>query len=85
MAAKGNPTAGGPGRCNNIPNQQNIIVEQAAQNAIAQLAKQILANTNVTLKTEVIKLPEHCGQTGKDTIYDLEFIFQINECQVTNK
>ncbi len=61
-----------------------MVVDPAQQNAAAQLTQQILANTNVTLKQEVIKLPECFGQTGKDTISAMEFISRIDECQVSN-
>jgi len=53
-----NPVAGKSGvRRNNMVQQQNIVIYPAAQNAAAQLAQQILANTNVTLKKEVVKIP----------------------------
>jgi hypothetical protein len=59
------PVAGGSG--NNAQNQnqnqnQNVIINLAAQNAAAQLAQQILANTNVTLKQEIVKIPEFFGE-----------------------
>ncbi len=66
------PVASGSGNNaqNNAQNQnqnQNIVVNPAAQNAAAQLAQQILANTNVTLKQEIIKIPEFFGEKAKDT------------------
>ncbi len=66
-----NPVAGGSGNGNNAnvvpPAQQNVVVNPAAQQAAAQLAQQILANTNVTLKQEIVKIPEFFGEKGKDT------------------
>jgi hypothetical protein len=47
--------------------------------------EQILANTSVTMKTEVVKLPDFYGQPDKDTISALEFMARIHECQVTNE
>jgi len=67
------------------PVQQKVIVDSAAQGADAQLAKQILANTNMTLKQEVVKLPEFYGQPEKDTISALDFISRIAECQISNE
>jgi len=46
MADGGQPVAGGSG-ANNVAQNQNIIVNPAAQNAAAQLAQQILANTRI--------------------------------------
>ena len=68
-----NPVAGGSGAGNAgnnpvvPPVQQNVVVNPAAQQAAAQLAQQILANTNVTLKQEIVKIPEFFGEKGKDT------------------
>jgi hypothetical protein len=46
-----NAQAGGSGASRNVPiNNQNIVINQNAQNAAAQMEQQILANTNVTLK-----------------------------------
>jgi hypothetical protein len=51
----GNPIPGGSGlNWGNIVEQQQIVVDPAQQNAPAQLAQQILDNTNATLKQEVI-------------------------------
>jgi hypothetical protein len=61
-----------------------VVVDPAQQNAAAQLAQQILANTNVTLKQEVIKLSEFYGQTGKDTISAMKIISRIDRCHVSN-
>jgi len=42
------------------------------------------SNTNLTLKQDVIKLPEFNGQVGKDTISALDLISRIDKCQVSN-
>ncbi len=47
---------------------QNVVIDPAAQNAAAQLAQQILANTNVTLKQEIVKIPEFFGEKSKDMV-----------------
>jgi hypothetical protein len=57
---------------------------RAAQNAAAQLAQQILNNTNVTLKQEVIKIPEFYGQSKKDMVSAMDFITRVNACQISN-
>jgi hypothetical protein len=64
-AATETPQPGGSGiGRNNVAQRQNDVIDPAAskfwptQNVAAQLAQQILANTNVTLKQEVIKIPE---------------------------
>jgi len=78
-----NPVAGGSGL-----NQQNVQQQQQAvqgNDGAAQLARKIQANTNVTMKTEVVKLPDFYGEPGKDTIAALEFMARIDECQVTNE
>jgi hypothetical protein len=59
-------------------------MDPAAQDAAAQLAQQILANTNITLKQEVIKIAELSSEKGKVTILALKFISRIDECQVSN-
>jgi hypothetical protein len=41
---------------NMVPQNQNVIIDQAAQNAAAQLAQQILANANVMLKHKMVKI-----------------------------
>jgi hypothetical protein len=74
-----NPVAGVSGL-----NQQNVQQQQAVQGNDGA-ARQIQANTNVTMKTEVIKLPDFYGEPGKDTIAALEFMARIDECQVTNE
>jgi hypothetical protein len=89
MADGPNPVAGRSGNNanvtqNNAPVQQNVVVNPAAQQAAAQLAQQILANTNVTLKQEIVKIPEFFGEKGKDTVTAQEFITRIDECQVSN-
>ncbi len=64
-----NPVAGGSGTGNNAnvvpPVQQNVVVNPTAQQAAAQPAQQILANTNVTLKQEIVKIPEFFGENVK--------------------
>jgi hypothetical protein len=77
------PVAGGSGG-NNANVAQNIMVNPAAQHAAAQLAQQILANINVTLRQEIVKIPEYYGEKTKDTVSAQEFINRINECQVSN-
>jgi hypothetical protein len=69
------PPAGGSGT-GHIVQQQNAIIDLAAQNTAAQLAQQILANTNVTLKQEVVKTPEFFSEKGKDTV-------NAQECSTT--
>ncbi len=61
MADGGQPVAGGSG-ANNVAQNQNVIVNPAVQNAAAQLAQQILANTNVTLKQEIVKIFVYFGK-----------------------
>jgi hypothetical protein len=61
-----NPPAGGSGL--NQQNVQNVQPPVQGNNDAANLAEQIQANTNVTMKTEVIKLPDFYGEPGKDTI-----------------
>ena len=87
MADGPNPVAGGSGTGNNAnvaqnnaPVQQNVVVNPVAQQAAAQLAQQILANTNVTLKQEIVKIPEYFGKRAKDTVTAQEFISRIDEC-----
>jgi hypothetical protein len=53
---KGDPTPGGSG-LNRQTVQQNQPAVQGNNNA-AQLARQIQANTNAKMKTEVVKLPD---------------------------
>jgi len=77
-----NPVTGGSGTGCVV--QQNIVIDQAAQNAAAQLAQQILANTNVTLKQEIVKILDFWGEKGKDTVTAQQFISRIDECQVSN-
>jgi hypothetical protein len=61
---------------------QNIVINQNAQNATAQMAQQILANTNVTLKQQLVKIPDFWGEKSKDTITATQFMARIDECQV---
>jgi hypothetical protein len=54
-----NAQAGGSGAGRNVPvNNQNVVINQNAQNAAAKMAQQTLANTNVTLKQELVKIPD---------------------------
>jgi hypothetical protein len=77
------PVTGGPGlNQQNVRQQQDVV--QGKYDA-AQLARQIMANTNVTMKTEVVKIPDFYRETGKDTITALKFMALIDECQVTNE
>jgi hypothetical protein len=62
-----NPVTGGSGAVHTVQNQK-VIIDQAAQNATAQLPQQILAKTNVTLKQEIVKIPDFWGEKGKDTV-----------------
>jgi hypothetical protein len=78
-----NPVAGGSGAGHVVQNQ-NVVIDPAARNAAAQLAQQILANTNVMLKQEIVKIPEFFGKKSKDTVTAQEFISRIDECQVSN-
>jgi hypothetical protein len=80
-----NPPAGGSGL-----NEQQVIQPPPVQgnqvnNDAANLTRQIMANTNVTMKTEVIKLPDFYGEPGKDGITALKFMARINECQVAKE
>jgi hypothetical protein len=82
------PIAGGSG--NNALNQnqnqnQNVIINLAAQGAAAQLAQQILANTNVMLKQKIVKIPEFFGEKAEDIVTAQEFILRIDECQVSQQ
>jgi len=80
-----NPVAGGSGiGRNNVVQQQNILIDLAAQNTSAQMAQQILANNNFMLKQEVVKIPEFFSEKGKDTVNAQEFISRIDKCQVSN-
>ncbi len=78
-----NPVAGGSGL--NQQNVQNVQPPIQGYNDAANLARQIQANTNVTMKTEVTKLPDFHGDPSKDTITALEFMARIDECQITNQ
>jgi hypothetical protein len=73
---------------NPVLNQQNLQSNQPpaqGNNDAANLTGQIQANTIVTMKTEVIKLPDFYGDPSKDTITALEFMARIDECQITNE
>jgi hypothetical protein len=78
------PAAGGSGVGRNVPTNQNVVIDQAAQNTAAQMAQQILANTNVTLKQELVKIPDFWGEKSKDTVTATQFMARIDECQVAN-
>jgi hypothetical protein len=79
------PQAGGSGTGRTVPVQaQNVVIDANAQAAAAQMAQQILANTNVTLKQELVKIPDFGGEKGKDTVTATQFMARINECQVAN-
>ncbi len=81
----GNPVSGDSGlNQGNVMQQHQVVIDLAQQNAAAQLAQQILANTSVTLKQRVIKLPEFYGQPEKDSISALDFISRIDGCQISN-
>jgi hypothetical protein len=57
-----NGQAGGSGAGCNVPvNNQNVVIDQNTQNAAAQMAQQILANTNIMLKEELVKIPDFWG------------------------
>ncbi len=54
------PQPGGSGTGLTVPAQaQNIVIDANAQATAAQMAQQILANTNVTLKQELVKIPDY--------------------------
>jgi hypothetical protein len=78
-----NLPAGGSGL--NQQNVQNVQPLVPGNNDAANLARQIRANSNVMMKTEVVKLPDFYGEPSKDTITVLEFMARIDECQVTNE
>ena len=81
----GNPTPGGSGTARTVPVQaQNVVIDANAQAAAAQMAQQILANTNVTLKQELVKIPDFWGEKGKDTVTPTQFMARIDECQIAN-
>jgi hypothetical protein len=73
----------GVGR-NNVVQNQKVIIDLDALNASAQFAQQILANMNVSLKQEVVKIPDFWGEKGKDTVTAQQIISRIDECQVSN-
>jgi hypothetical protein len=84
--SNGNSVAGGSGLNQQNQQQQKNIMQGNNQNMDAACwAQQILANTSITLKTEVVKLPEFYCQPDKDTISAMEFMARIDECQVTNE
>ena len=76
---------GGSGTGRTVPVQaQNVVIDANAQAAAAQMAQQILANTNVTLKQELVKIPDFWGEKGKDTVTPTQFMARIDECQIAN-
>jgi hypothetical protein len=79
-----NPTPGGSGRGRDVPAVQQVVIDANAQAAAAQMAQQILANTNVTLKQELVKIPDFWGEKGKDTVTATQFMARIDECQIAN-
>jgi len=80
-----NPQPGCSGTGRNMPvANQNIIIDANAQAAAAQMAQQILANTNATLKQELVKIPDFWGEKGKDTVTATQFMARIDKCQVAN-
>ena len=77
------PVPGGSGLNRQQPRQNQPAVQ--GNNDAALLARQIQANTNVTMKMEVVKLPDFFGDLAKDTVTALEFKARIDECQITNE
>ncbi len=76
---------GGSGTGRTVPvNNQNVVIDANAQQAAAQMAQQILANTNVTLKQELVKISDFWGEKNKDTVTATQFMARIDECQVAN-
>jgi hypothetical protein len=83
MSNQDQPCDSGTGRT--VPvNNQNVVIDANAQQATAQMAQQILANTNVTLKQELVKIPDFWGEKNKDTVTATQFKARIDECQVAN-
>jgi hypothetical protein len=79
------PPAGGSGTGRTVPVQaQNVVIDANAQAVAAQMAQQILAKTNVTLKQELSKFLIYRGKKGKDTVTATQFMARIDECQVAN-
>ncbi len=79
------PPAGGSGTGRTVLVQaQNIVIDANAQAAATQMAQQILANTNVTLKQELVKIPDFWGEKGKDTVTATQLMARIDKCQVAN-
>jgi hypothetical protein len=79
--SNGNPGAGGSGLTNKTSHSNNSLFKAM----MALLNWQIQANTNITMKTEVIKLLDFYREPNKDTIMALEFMARIEECQITNE
>jgi len=76
------PGGSGTGRTLPVANQ-NVVIDANAQ-AAAQMVQQILANTNVTLKQELVKILDFWGEKSKDTVTATQFMARIDECQVAN-
>jgi len=69
-------------------NQQQLNQQQPVipgNDDAVNLARQIQANIHVTMKMEVVKLPDFYRDPSKDTITALEFMACIDECHVTNE
>jgi hypothetical protein len=63
----------------NQQNVQNVQPPVQGNNDTTNLAREIQANTNITMKTEVVKLPDFYGEPVKDTITALQFMARIDE------
>ncbi len=83
MSNTDQPRGSGTG-CMVANTQQNVIIDANAQAAATQLAQQILTNTNIMLKQELVKIPDFWGEKGKDTVTATQFMARIDECQVAN-
>jgi hypothetical protein len=76
------PGGSGTGRTLPVANQ-NVVIDANAQ-AAAQMVQQILANTNVTLKQELVKILDFWGEKSKDTVTATQFMARMDKCQVAN-
>jgi hypothetical protein len=83
MSNQDQPGGSGTGRTVPVSNQ-NVIIDANTQQATAQMAQQILANTNITLKQELVKITDFWGEKNKDTVTATQFMARIDECQVAN-
>jgi hypothetical protein len=69
------PQPGGSDTGRTLPVQaQNVVIDANAQAAAAQMVQQILVNTNVMLKQELVKIPDFWGEKGKDTVTATQFM-----------